>query len=141
MSIQIVTHSLSTIGNNALQAYQNYNYAPLNSKLDPITEQIINTQDAALEAMKLIQNGAAKRMWEEQKKYPSVTWVGDLVPAVRMGNYRSAEDNTSRALLEKEDPSDPSCNYDPHRNPAIDRFNNITTSLESRNIPITAALF
>ena len=54
----------------ALQTFHNYNPFSKNSNLDPITGQIIKTQDAALELMRQIENGTAGRMWEEQKKIP-----------------------------------------------------------------------
>jgi hypothetical protein len=79
MSLQIAVNSLSNVGNPALQAYQSYNYAPVNPKLDPITEQILNTHDAALEVMQQIESGATARFWESQKTIPSVTWLGDVV--------------------------------------------------------------
>jgi hypothetical protein len=79
MSLQMAATSLSNVGNPALQAYQSYNYAPVNSKLDPITKQILNTHDAALEVMHQIESGATARFWEAQKKLPSATWLGDLM--------------------------------------------------------------
>lgn len=143
MSLQIATHSLSNVGHHPIQAYQNYNYAPVNSKLDPITEQIINTQDSALEVMKLIENGAAKRMWETQKKMPSVTWVGNFIDRLfGWGKYyRSTEKiDTSRDLLENEELSEEPCTYDPHRGPAIARFN-ITASLGVQKFPNSSCSF
>ena len=77
MSVQIATHSLSRVNTQVIQPY--YHLATSDSSLDPITSQILKTKDAALEVMHRFENGAANRFWEEQKKWPSVTWLGDLV--------------------------------------------------------------
>ena len=81
----------------ALQTFHNYNPFSKNSNLDPITGQIIKTQDAALELMRQIENGTAGRMWEEQKKIPSATWLGDILDwFMGWGKYYSVTDRTNR---------------------------------------------
>jgi hypothetical protein len=110
MSLQGSSNSLASLANPQISAIQNYNFTPSGSRLDSITEQILKTEDAALEVMKLIENGSVKRMWVEQKKLPSATWLGDRVDwLLGWGQYHpesekkaltSAEPKPKRALLD-----------------------------------------
>lgn len=136
MSLQIAATSLSNVGNPALQAYQNYYYAPVNPKLDPITEQILNTQDAALKVMQQIESGATARFWEAQKKLPSATWLGDLMDwFLGWGKYneRSVGSVTKREVLAKEQYSVDICGQTDRRF-FLDYVNgDISTSFETHN--------
>lgn len=102
MSLQISSVSPVNIGHQAIQPFQNYNPVPKDSSLDPITSQILKTQDAALEVMHLFENGTATRMWETQKKLPSATWLGNLVDwFLGWGKYHPESEKNEGVISER----------------------------------------
>jgi hypothetical protein len=143
MSLQTVSHSQTHRDLQALPFLGAHTSLSHPSRLDPITSQIVKTQDAALEVMLQIESGAAAKFWEAQKKLPSVTWLGNLVDRVfGWGKYylSTGKIATSRDLLENEDLNEQPCTYDPPRAPAIARFN-ITTSLDVQKYPNNSCFF
>lgn len=73
--------SSNILSTNHLKAVEKNTDFPMihGTKLDPITAQIMKNEDAALKLMHLIENGNAGFAWNEEKKIPAVTWLGDCM--------------------------------------------------------------
>jgi hypothetical protein len=149
MALQIPSSSLSSLANQGVQAIQHYNYAPENSRLDPITAQILKTQNPALEVMKQFENGAVQRMWEEQKKLPSATWLGNLMDWYlgwgiyyyrHTENIEKTQEKTQRDLLEYNEVNEKPCPDYAHNLPPAAHFN-ISASLDVYKYPNNSCSF
>ena len=112
MSLYISSLNPVPFVHQASQLVQTYHPVSSDSSLDPITAQIVKSHDAALEVMQQIENGAAARFWEAQKKLPSATWLGNLIDwFLGWGKYHPesemAEPRQKRALMSYDCPNIP----------------------------------
>ncbi len=139
MSLQASSRSVLSVSHPFAQRVQNDNHALATKRLDPLTEQLVKTQDAALEVMHLIETGAVSKFWEEQKKVPSVSWLGNFIDKLMgWGTYFPTKHNkeaASRGLLSEASEEDP--NYcDPLTSPI-----NMTTSFDVQKFSNASCVF
>jgi hypothetical protein len=94
---------------NAIQSYKStyiaddFKFHPVTSSANEIQAQIIKAEDPALKFINLIEEGSVKKAWEEQKKIPSATWLGELVDRIMgWGKYYNEITENSPPQLKRD---------------------------------------